>query len=104
MTLAKAKARANETFKVQVSHTIVTYNSKNIFIVQATAWASDGKFYDTTRWFPDFIFDHLTGSMSDFDTFLQFLETKSPLDYVTEGRIGVHVFKILFCSLIHAGA
>ncbi len=63
-----------------------------------SAGASEGKFYDTTRWFPDFIFDHVTGSMSDFDTFVQFLEAKSPLDYVTEGRIGVHVFKILFCS------
>jgi hypothetical protein len=36
MTLAKAKARANETFIVQTSLTIVTYDHQNIFIVQAT--------------------------------------------------------------------
>ncbi len=36
MILAKAKARANETFIVQVSLTIVTYDHQNIFIVQAT--------------------------------------------------------------------
>jgi len=36
MTLAKAKARANETFIVQSSLTIVTYNRQNIFMVQAT--------------------------------------------------------------------
>jgi len=36
MTLAKAKAKTNETFIVQVSLTIVTYNFKNMFIVQAT--------------------------------------------------------------------
>ncbi len=35
-TLAKAKARANETFIVQASLTIVTYNHQNVFIVQAT--------------------------------------------------------------------
>ncbi len=37
MTPAKAKARANETFIVQASLTIVTYDCQNIFIVQATA-------------------------------------------------------------------
>jgi hypothetical protein len=36
MTLAKAKARANETFIVQASLMIVTYDHQNIFIVQAT--------------------------------------------------------------------
>jgi hypothetical protein len=35
MTLAKAKAKTNETFIVQASHTIVTYDCKNMFIVQA---------------------------------------------------------------------
>ncbi len=38
MTLAKVKARANETFVVQASLTIVTYKCQNIFIVQATAY------------------------------------------------------------------
>jgi len=36
MTLAKAKAKTNETFVVQASFTIITYNRKNMFIVQAT--------------------------------------------------------------------
>ena len=36
MTLAKAKAKTNETFVVQVSLMIVTYDRKNMFIVQAT--------------------------------------------------------------------
>jgi hypothetical protein len=36
MTLAKAKAKTNETFIVQASLTIVTYNHKNMFIAQAT--------------------------------------------------------------------
>ncbi len=36
MTLAKAKANNNETFIVQASLTIMTYNHQNIFIVQAT--------------------------------------------------------------------
>jgi hypothetical protein len=36
MTLAKAKAKANETFIVQASLTIVTYDCQNMFIVQAT--------------------------------------------------------------------
>jgi hypothetical protein len=35
MTLAKAKAKANETFIVQASLLIVTYDRQNIFIVQA---------------------------------------------------------------------
>jgi len=35
MTLAKAKAKANETFIVQASLVIVTYHRKNMFIVQA---------------------------------------------------------------------
>ncbi len=34
--LAKAKARANETFIVQASLKIVTDDRQNIFIVQAT--------------------------------------------------------------------
>ncbi len=37
MTLAKAKARANETFIVQAPLTIVTYDCQNIFIEQATS-------------------------------------------------------------------
>ncbi len=36
MTLAKAKAKTNETFILQASLTIVTYDRKNMFIVQAT--------------------------------------------------------------------
>jgi len=36
MTLAKAKAKTNETFIVQASLTIVTYNCQNIFIVQVS--------------------------------------------------------------------
>ncbi len=38
MTLAKAKARANQTFIVLALLTIVTYDRQNIFIVQATEW------------------------------------------------------------------
>jgi hypothetical protein len=36
MTLAKAKAKTNETFIVQPSLMILTYNHQNKFIVQAT--------------------------------------------------------------------
>jgi len=36
MTLAKAKAKTNETFIIQTSLTIVTYNRQNMFILQAT--------------------------------------------------------------------
>ncbi len=36
MTLAKVKAKTNETFIVQASLTIVTYDHQNMFIVQAT--------------------------------------------------------------------
>ena len=39
MTLAKAKARTNETFIVQASLTIVTYDCQNMFIVQATGFS-----------------------------------------------------------------
>jgi hypothetical protein len=39
MTLAKAMARANETFIVQAPLTIVTSYHQNIFIVQATSSA-----------------------------------------------------------------
>jgi hypothetical protein len=35
-SLAKAKAKTNETFIVQASLKIVTYDSQNMFIVQAT--------------------------------------------------------------------
>ncbi len=35
MTLAKAKAKTNETFIVQASLAIFTYHRKNMFIVQA---------------------------------------------------------------------
>jgi hypothetical protein len=38
MTLAKAKARANETFIVQASLRIVTYDCQNSFIVQAPSF------------------------------------------------------------------
>jgi hypothetical protein len=38
MTLAKAKAKTNETFIVQASLVIVTYNRQNMFIVQATGF------------------------------------------------------------------
>jgi hypothetical protein len=36
MTLAKAKAKTNETFIVQASLTIVTYDRQSIFMEQAT--------------------------------------------------------------------
>ncbi len=36
MTLAKTKAKTNETFIVHASLTIVTYDRQNIFIEQAT--------------------------------------------------------------------
>ncbi len=36
MTLAKAKAKTNVTIIVQASLMIVTYDCKNMFIVQAT--------------------------------------------------------------------
>ncbi len=36
MILAKAKAKTNETFIVQTSLTIITYDRKNMLIVQAT--------------------------------------------------------------------
>ncbi len=36
MTQAKAKAKTNETFIVQASLMIVTYDCQNMFIVQAT--------------------------------------------------------------------
>ncbi len=36
MTLAKAKAKTNETFIVQASLMIITYDRQNIFIVQGT--------------------------------------------------------------------
>ncbi len=36
MTLAKAKAKTNETFIVQASLTIISYDRKNMLIVQAT--------------------------------------------------------------------
>jgi len=48
MTLAKAKERANKTFIVQASITIVTYDCQNIHIVQATGrWSASilGQFY-----------------------------------------------------------
>jgi hypothetical protein len=35
-TLAKAKAKTNEIFIVQASLMMVTYDRKNMFIVQAT--------------------------------------------------------------------
>ncbi len=36
MALAKAKAKTNETFIVQASLTIVSYDRQNMLIVQAT--------------------------------------------------------------------
>jgi hypothetical protein len=49
MTLAKAYAKTNETFIVQASLTLVTYDRQNMFIVQATellpVW-SLSRFYD----------------------------------------------------------
>jgi hypothetical protein len=39
MILAKAKARVNETFTVQASLTIITYDHQNIFIVQVTEFS-----------------------------------------------------------------
>jgi hypothetical protein len=39
MTLAKAKAKTNETFIVQASLKIISYDHQNIFIVQATGWS-----------------------------------------------------------------
>ncbi len=43
MTLAKAKARANETFIVHASLTIITYDCQNIFIVHATGLCVEGR-------------------------------------------------------------
>ncbi len=43
MTLAMAKARANKTFMVQASLTIITYDRQNIFIVQATGLTSTAR-------------------------------------------------------------
>jgi hypothetical protein len=40
MTLAKAKAKSSETFIVQASLIIVTYDRHNMFIVQATGPAA----------------------------------------------------------------
>ncbi len=40
MTQAKAKAKANKTFIVQASLTIVTYNRQKSFIVQTTGGIS----------------------------------------------------------------
>ncbi len=45
MTLAKAKAKNKETFIVQASLTIVTYDRQNMFIVQATVLLTH---YDST--------------------------------------------------------
>ncbi len=46
-TLAKAKAKANETFIVQVSLTIVAYDRQNMFVVQATGYPyGREKFYN----------------------------------------------------------
>jgi hypothetical protein len=42
MTLAKAEARANQTFMVHASLKIVTYDRQNIVMVQATDKASNG--------------------------------------------------------------
>ncbi len=39
MTLAKAKAKTNETFIVQASLTIVTCDHQNMIIVQATGFS-----------------------------------------------------------------
>ena len=49
MTLAKAKAKANETFIVQASLMIVTYDRQNIFIAQATgfSWQTKGNLIKT---------------------------------------------------------
>jgi hypothetical protein len=44
-TLANAKAKTNETFIVHVSLTIVTYDHKNKFIVQATGLSDPGKLF-----------------------------------------------------------
>ncbi len=35
MTLVKAKAKTNETFIVQVSLMIITYDRQNMYVVQA---------------------------------------------------------------------
>ncbi len=42
MTIANAKAKTNETFIVQASLTIVTYDRQNMFIVQATVYRGGG--------------------------------------------------------------
>jgi hypothetical protein len=42
MTLAKAKAKTNETFIVQVPLMIITYDRKYMFIVQATGKGISG--------------------------------------------------------------
>jgi hypothetical protein len=45
MTLAKAKVKTNETFIVQASLTIITYDHKNMFIVQATGVSGKSSLY-----------------------------------------------------------
>ncbi len=40
MTLAKDKAKTNETFIVQASLTIVTYDHQNMFTVQAMGFSA----------------------------------------------------------------
>ncbi len=49
MTLAKAKAKTNETFIVQASLMIVTYNRKSIFIVQPTVGKFNKHFLQTLQ-------------------------------------------------------
>ena len=45
MTLPKVKAKTSETFIVQASLTIVTYDCKNMLIVQATGLIFCNRFY-----------------------------------------------------------
>jgi hypothetical protein len=54
MTLAKAKAKTNETFIVQASLTINTYDCKNMFIVQAT-----GVFATVSHFWPSLVFANM---------------------------------------------
>jgi hypothetical protein len=47
MTLAKAKAKTNETLIVQASLTIIIYDRKNMFIAQAPGVCQCRKFLET---------------------------------------------------------
>jgi hypothetical protein len=59
MTLAKAKAKTNETFTVQASLTIVTYDHKNMFLVQATGSQNSYFYLDFVHFLTPALISHL---------------------------------------------